>query len=78
MTERILYTGGTFDLFHAGHVNFLSRCKLIADIVVVSLNSDKFIRDYKGFNPFHSFEERKLHHLPSVRFVSLYYSYVTC
>ena len=60
MTKRILYTGGTFDLFHAGHVNFLSRCKLIADIVVVSLNSDKFVRDYKGFNPFHSFEERKL------------------
>jgi len=60
MTKRILYTGGTFDLFHAGHVNFLSRCKLIADTVVVSLNSDKFIRDYKGFNPFHSFKERKL------------------
>ncbi len=60
MTGKVLYTGGTFDLFHAGHVNFLSRCKLIADTVVVSLNSDKFIRDYKGFDPFHSFEERKL------------------
>jgi len=60
MTKRILYTGGTFDLFHSGHVNFLSRCKLIADIVVVSLNSDQFIYQYKGFKPFHSFEERKL------------------
>lgn len=60
MSERVLYTGGTFDLFHAGHINFLSRCKLLADKVVVSLNTDEFIKSYKGFNPFHSFEQRKL------------------
>jgi glycerol-3-phosphate cytidylyltransferase len=60
MSEKILYTGGTFDLFHAGHINFLSRCKLLADKVVVSLNTDEFIKSYKGFDPFHSFEQRKL------------------
>lgn len=60
MSERVLYTGGTFDLFHAGHINFLSRCKLLADKVVVSLNTDEFIKSYKGFNPFYSFEQRKL------------------
>lgn len=58
--KKVLYTGGTFDLFHSGHVNFLSRCKILADEVVVSLNSDQFIYNYKGFKPFHSFEERKL------------------
>tara|TARA_Y100000389_G_scaffold114109_1_gene111257 strand:- start:4297 stop:4734 length:438 start_codon:yes stop_codon:yes gene_type:complete len=60
MSKKILYTGGTFDLFHSGHVNFLSRCKLLADEVVVSLNTDQFIKSYKGFNPFHSYEQRKL------------------
>jgi len=59
MTKKILYTGGTFDLFHSGHVNFLKMCKTLADEVVVSLNTDEFIQEYKGFTPFHSFQQRK-------------------
>jgi glycerol-3-phosphate cytidylyltransferase len=60
MTEKkVLYTGGTFDLFHSGHVNFLKQCKQLADKVVVSLNTDRFIEEYKGFNPFYSYEQRK-------------------
>lgn len=59
MDKKILYTGGTFDLFHAGHVNFLRMCKQLADEVVVSLNTDEFIEYYKGFTPFHSFEQRR-------------------
>ena len=27
---QIVYTGGTFDLFHSGHVNFLGECRKIA------------------------------------------------
>jgi glycerol-3-phosphate cytidylyltransferase len=47
----IVYTGGTFDLFHSGHVNLLKRCKDIAGVdgnVVVSLNKNDFIEQYKG------------------------------
>ena len=57
----IVYTGGTFDLFHAGHVNFLKRCKEIAGelgSVVVSLNTDEFIKEYKGKPPVVSFSDR--------------------
>jgi glycerol-3-phosphate cytidylyltransferase len=54
-----LYTGGTFDLFHDGHVNLLKRCKLFADNVVVALNSDDFIFNYKGSYPVMSYEQRK-------------------
>lgn len=46
-----VYTGGSFDLFHAGHVAFLKRCKQLAGKngkVVVSLNTDEFIIAYKG------------------------------
>jgi glycerol-3-phosphate cytidylyltransferase len=57
----VVYTGGTFDLFHAGHVNFLKRCKEIAGelgSVVVSLNTDEFIKEYKGKPPVVSFSDR--------------------
>ena len=59
---NIVYTGGTFDLFHSGHVNLLKRCKEIAGtngIVVVSLNSEAFITEYKGRGPVCSDGERK-------------------
>lgn len=58
----IIYTGGTFDLFHAGHINLLRRCKELAGTqgsVVVSLNSDEFVMKYKGKRPICSFEERE-------------------
>ncbi len=56
-----IYTGGTFDLFHAGHVNFLKRCHEIAGIsglVTVSLNTDEFIFEYKKKKPILSYQER--------------------
>lgn len=65
MTEQLLnltiYTGGTFDLFHAGHVNFLKKCKDIvgkSGSVIVSLNTDEFIKEYKGKPPIVSFSDR--------------------
>jgi len=57
--EVVLYTGGTFDLFHAGHVNFLKQCKNISDYVIVSLNTDEFIEKYKGKPPIINYEDRK-------------------
>lgn len=41
---------GTFDLFHAGHVRFLARCRDLAGSdgsVVVGLNTDAFAASYK-------------------------------
>lgn len=52
-----VYTGGTFDLFHAGHVSFLQQCAQYGE-VVVALNTDEFIETYKGKPPVMTFEER--------------------
>ena len=54
----IVYTGGTFDLFHAGHVAFLERCSELGS-VTVALNTDEFIEAYKGKRPVISYEERR-------------------
>jgi glycerol-3-phosphate cytidylyltransferase len=52
-----VYTGGTFDLYHAGHARFLARCAELGQ-VTVSLNTDQFILDYKGKPPVISFADR--------------------
>lgn len=53
-----VYTGGTFDLIHWGHANFLRRCAELGS-VTVSLNTDEFIAAYKGKPPVMSFAERE-------------------
>jgi glycerol-3-phosphate cytidylyltransferase len=54
----LVYTGGTFDIFHSGHVNLLRQCAKLGE-VVVSLNTDAFIMQYKGALPYMTYDERK-------------------
>ena len=59
---QIVYTGGTFDLVHSGHIRLLRACRRIAGQdgqVVVALNTDAFIEAYKGVAPVMTFDERK-------------------
>ena len=59
---KIVYTGGTFDLFHSGHTRFLKACRRLAGEdgkVIVALNEDDFIQAYKGRPPIMCFVERK-------------------
>lgn len=53
-----VYTGGTFDLLHRGHIELLRRCADFGS-VTVSLNTDDFIEAYKGSRPVMSFAERE-------------------
>lgn len=55
---KILYTGGTFDLFHYGHINFLKKCYALCSNVVVALNSDEFVGKYKN-KPIMTYTERE-------------------
>lgn len=55
---RTTYTAGSFDLYHAGHVQFLRQCALLGD-VVVALNTDEFLLDYKGAWPAIPYAERR-------------------
>ena len=54
---ELIYTGGTFDLYHAGHARFLQRCAALGS-VTVSLNTDEFIQEYKGKPPVLSYADR--------------------
>ena len=45
--KKIVTTNGSFDLFHAGHVELLKKAKSKGDILIVGVNSDKSVREYK-------------------------------
>jgi len=53
------YTGGSFVIPHFGHYNFFRLCKLYCDYLVISLNTDEFILQYKGYTPEYSYQERE-------------------
>jgi glycerol-3-phosphate cytidylyltransferase len=56
VTARV-YVGGTFDLFHAGHVELLRRAARFGE-VWVALNSDKYCQELKGKTPIMTYNER--------------------
>ena len=51
-------TVGTFDLGHYGHADLFSWCRSVANEVVVGVNTDDFIKRYKGKPPVLSYDER--------------------
>lgn len=71
--SNVVYTGGTFDLFHEGHVELLQSCKRLAGpegLVVVSLNTDEFIQRFKINPPVQTYREREVV-LTSCRYVDM-------
>lgn len=46
--KKIITTNGSFDILHIGHVQGFELLKKKGDILVVGLNSDSSIRQYKG------------------------------
>lgn len=45
-SDRWIYVGGTFDLFHYGHARFLEQCSKYGK-VIVAINTDDFCERYK-------------------------------
>ena len=71
----IVYTVGTFDLLHVGHLALLNHCKLLGDILVVGVASDAVVNMYKPNVPVVPLEQRieMLEALSCVDIVRPYY-----
>ena len=55
MAERLRLSGktiatlnGSFDLMHAGHLHIIYEASKVADLLIVALNSDRSIQQYKS------------------------------
>lgn len=46
--KRVVFTNGTFDILHLGHVTYLQKARAAGDVLVVGVNSDRSVRTYKG------------------------------
>lgn len=45
---KIGYTQGTFDLFHVGHLNIINNAKKMCEKLIVGVNSDELVMNYKN------------------------------
>jgi len=54
----IVFSAGSFDLFHAGHVNILKKSKALGDYLIVSVSTDDLIRSYKKYYPAIPYKDR--------------------
>ena len=59
MKEKIIgFTAGTFDMFHIGHLNLLRNAKSRCDYLIVGVNSDQLVEEYKHKKAVVPLEER--------------------
>ena len=54
----IVYTVGTFDLLHVGHLALLEYCKTLGDTVAVGIASDDVVHSYKPNIPVIPLDQR--------------------
>lgn len=55
--KTIVYTSGTFDMFHYNHLRMINYARALADILIVGVSTDELVKSYKPA-PIIPFNER--------------------
>jgi len=55
----VVYTVGTFDLLHVGHLALLEHCRTLGDVVAVGVASDSVVNSYKFNVPIIPLDQRE-------------------
>lgn len=54
----VVYTVGTFDMLHVGHLALLEYCRTLGDVVAVGIGSDSVVNSYKPNMPVIPLDQR--------------------
>lgn len=65
---QVGYVCGAYDLFHVGHLRLLKRCKEHCDYLIVGIDSDELVENYKNRKPCIP-EEERLEIVKAVKYV---------
>ena len=57
---KVGYTQGVYDMFHIGHLNLLNNARELCEHLIVGVNSDELVTQYKHKLPVIPEEERRL------------------
>jgi rfaE bifunctional protein nucleotidyltransferase chain/domain len=49
--KKIVFTNGCFDIIHIGHIRYLKKARVLGDVLVIGLNSDKSVSRIKPKRP---------------------------
>jgi len=55
--KTIVYTSGTFDMFHYNHLRMINYARSLADVLIVGVSTDELVSSYKA-PPIIPFNER--------------------
>lgn len=72
--KKIVFTNGCFDIIHIGHIRYLKKARVLGDVLVIGLNSDKSVSRIKPKRPINPQKHRAeiLSSLEMVDYVALF------
>lgn len=56
--NKVIYTSGTYDLFHFGHLNILLQAKKLGNSLIVGVSTDALVSKYKKIKPIVCYRDR--------------------
>lgn len=67
--QKVVLGGGSFDILHQGHIDYLRDLKALGDVLVIAIKSDAEIKAYKDTERPIQAEEVRVKVIDAIRYV---------